>query len=70
MRDERLTPMYDLSCGLAGLAPPSPEMMAFYRALRTNAVERNRFFGRLGGIVPVAEYYAPKNMQQFATGAA
>ncbi|MBV8120744.1 MAG: NAD(P)/FAD-dependent oxidoreductase [Alphaproteobacteria bacterium] len=69
VRDEHLTPMYDLSCSLAGLEPPSPEMQALYEALRTNEVERNRFFGTLGGIVPVAEYYAPENMQRIVAGA-
>jgi flavin-dependent dehydrogenase len=68
VRDEKLTPMYDLSCGLAGLEPPSPEMLALYTALRTNELERNRFFGTLGGIVPVAEYYAPRNMQRIVAG--
>ena len=69
VRDEHLTPMYDLSCSLAGLEPPSPEMQALYEALRTNEVERNRFFGTLGGIVAVAEYYAPENMQRIVAGA-
>jgi flavin-dependent dehydrogenase len=64
VRDERLTPMYDLSCNIATLEPPSPEMLALYEALRTNKIERNRFFGTLGGIVSTAEYYAPQNLQR------
>jgi hypothetical protein len=46
------------------LEPPSPEMLAFYEALRTNKIERNRLFGTWGGIVPSGEYYAPENLQR------
>jgi hypothetical protein len=35
-RDEKLTPMYELSCSHAMLEPPSPETLALYQALRTN----------------------------------
>jgi flavin-dependent dehydrogenase len=70
VRDERLTPMYDLSCSLAMLEPPSPEMLALYGALRTNEVERNRFFGTLGGVVPTAEYYTPENLRRIIAGQA
>jgi flavin-dependent dehydrogenase len=69
-RDEHLMPMYDLSCMMAALQPPPPEMLALYRALRGNATECDRFFGTLGGTVPVAEYYAPENMQRIIAGAA
>jgi len=55
-RDEKLAPMYELSCSLATLEPPSPETLALYEALRTNPAERNRFFGTLGGAVSSAEY--------------
>jgi flavin-dependent dehydrogenase len=69
VRDEQFTPMYDLSCSLATLEPPSPEMLALYEALRTNSIERNRFFGTLGGTVPPSEYYAPENLQRIIGGA-
>jgi flavin-dependent dehydrogenase len=64
VRDEQFTPMYELSCSLATLEPPSPEMLALYEALRANPIERNRFFGTLGGTVPPSEYYAPENLQR------
>jgi flavin-dependent dehydrogenase len=68
LRDEQFTPMYELSCNLATLEPPSPEMFAFYEALRANSIERNHFFGTLAGAVPVHEYYAPANLQRIASG--
>jgi hypothetical protein len=38
--------------------------MALYQALRTNTIERNRFFGTLGAAVSAAEFYAPENLQR------
>ena len=67
IRDERLTPMYDLTCHLAMLEPPSPEKMALYEALRSNEIERNRFFGTLGGVVLPQEYYSPDNLKRIIT---
>jgi flavin-dependent dehydrogenase len=69
VRDEQLTPMYELSCSMAALEAPSPEMLALYEALRTNSVERNRFFGTLGGAVSPSEYYAADNLQRIISGA-
>jgi 2-polyprenyl-6-methoxyphenol hydroxylase-like FAD-dependent oxidoreductase len=64
LRDEHLTPQYELACQHAMLEPPSPEMLALCQALQKNEIERNRFFGTLGGIVPPGEYYAPENLQR------
>lgn len=69
-RDEHLAPMYGLTCNLASLEPPPPEMLALYQALRTNAAERDRFFGTLGGTVPIAEYYAPENLARIVAAGA
>ena len=68
-RDEKLAPMYELSCSLATLEPPSPETLALYQALRTNPAERNRFFGTLGGAVSPLEYYAADNLQRIINSA-
>jgi flavin-dependent dehydrogenase len=68
VRDEHFTPMYELSCSLAALEPPSKETLALYEALRTNQNERNRFFGTLGAAVPLSEYYSPENLQRIIGG--
>jgi flavin-dependent dehydrogenase len=70
VRDEHFGPMYDLCCNMAALEPPPPEMQALYRALRDNPVERDRYFGTLGGTVPIPEYYAPENLQRITGGTA
>jgi 2-polyprenyl-6-methoxyphenol hydroxylase-like FAD-dependent oxidoreductase len=69
LRDEQMVPMYELSCNLATLEPPSPEMLALYEALRSNPIERDRFFGTLAGAVPAHEYYAPANLRRIVNGA-
>jgi flavin-dependent dehydrogenase len=69
VRDEHLAPMYNLCCDLAGLGPPPPEIMALYEALRHDEAERNRYFGTLGGTVPIPEYYAPENLRRIIGGA-
>lgn len=62
VRDEHAMPMYELTFGLAHLAPPPPEIQALHKALRTNQEEADRFFGTLAGTVPITEYYAPDNL--------
>ena len=70
IRDDHFMPMYDLSCGMAALEPPPPEMLALYLALRSNPVERDRYFGTLGGTVSIPDYYSPENLQRITTGRA
>ncbi len=69
-RDAHFQPMYDLTCDMAKLEPPSLESTALYDALRDNPFERNRFFGTLGGTVSIHEYYAPQHLQHIVSGAA
>lgn len=58
----------------AGLADAQPigealaDMQALFHALRDNPVERDRYFGTLGGTVPIPEYYAPENLQRIVAG--
>jgi flavin-dependent dehydrogenase len=70
IRDETFAPMYDLSCAMAALEPPPPEMLPVYQALRGNPLERDRYFGTLGGTVSIPEYYAPENLQRIAASGA
>jgi flavin-dependent dehydrogenase len=69
IRDEHFAPMYDLTCGMAALEPPQPEMLALYQALRHNSVERDRYFGTLGGTVPIPEFYAWDNVRRIISAA-
>jgi 2-polyprenyl-6-methoxyphenol hydroxylase-like FAD-dependent oxidoreductase len=60
---------YDLTCQLATLEPPSPEMQQLFAALRGNQPETDRLFGTFAGIVPVAEFFAPENVQRIVAAA-
>ena len=61
--------MYDLTCAWRAFEPPPPEMLALYQALRHNSVERDRYFGTLGGTVPIPEFHARENVQRITSTA-
>ncbi len=69
-RDEHLSPVYELTCGLAKLAPPPPEILALYMALIGNQAETNRLLGTFAGTVPIPEFYSPENMGRIMSQAA
>jgi len=69
-RDAAALPMYDLTCEMARLAPPSPQMQALFDALRFSQSDTDRYFGVLAGTVSVPEFFAPENQQRIlAVGA-
>jgi flavin-dependent dehydrogenase len=61
-RNAAAMPMYEFTCGLAILEPPSPEMQALFGALRGNQAETNRFLGLVEGTTAIADYFAPDNI--------
>jgi 2-polyprenyl-6-methoxyphenol hydroxylase-like FAD-dependent oxidoreductase len=63
-RDALAAPMYALTNDLARLAPPSPEMADLVVALQGNKAETSRFLGVISGTVPVADYFAPDNLNR------
>jgi flavin-dependent dehydrogenase len=69
-RDEHLRPVYELTCGLATLGPPPPEIQALYAALIHNQAETNRLIGTFAGTVPIPEFYSPENVGRIMRAAA
>ncbi len=67
-RNEAVMPMYQLTCDLAKLAPPPPEMLSLFAALRGNDEESGRFLGTIAGTVPIPEFYSPENMRRVTGG--
>jgi flavin-dependent dehydrogenase len=69
-RNEAVMPLYRMTCDLARLAPPPPEMEALFAALRDDAEEAGRFIGTIAGTVPIPEFFSPDNLQRItsATG--
>jgi flavin-dependent dehydrogenase len=69
-RDERFLPALQLTCQLASMEPPSPEMAALFATIAADPAESTRFFGVLQGSTPIPEYFAPANLGRIMSGAA
>jgi flavin-dependent dehydrogenase len=68
-RNRTALPLYEFTCQLATLAPPSSEMQQLLAALKGNQEQTNRFFGIFAQTVSIPEFFAPENMQKiFARG--
>ena len=63
-RNKAAFPLYEFTCQLATLAPPSPEMQQLLGALRGNQEQTDRFFGLFAQTVSIPEFFAPENMQK------
>lgn len=68
-RNEEVVPMYELTCDLARLEPPPPEMQQLFAALDGNEKESSQFFGAFTGTVPITEFFAPDNIQRIVEAA-
>jgi flavin-dependent dehydrogenase len=61
-RNEAALPLYEFTCQLAALEPPSLEMQQLFAALRHNQEQTNRFLGTLAGTVSIPEFFAPEHI--------
>jgi 2-polyprenyl-6-methoxyphenol hydroxylase-like FAD-dependent oxidoreductase len=68
-RDTTFGPMYEMTFGLAQLAPPPPEVQALQQALVNNQAQADRFFGTMAGTVSIPEFYSPENVGRIMGGA-
>ena len=68
-RDQAALPIYGLTCQMATLAAPPPEMLAVFEALKGNQADTDRYFGAFAQTVPVAEFFDPANLQRIVAGA-
>lgn len=69
-RDEHLSAVYEMTCGLATLAAPPPEIQALYAALIHNQAETDRLIGTFAGTVAIPEFYSPENIGRIMSHAA
>jgi 2-polyprenyl-6-methoxyphenol hydroxylase-like FAD-dependent oxidoreductase len=58
------TPFYELTCQMATFAPPAPEMLAIYTALRDNQEDTDAFFGLISEAVSPIRFFAPENINR------
>ena len=61
-RNEAVMPMYQMTCDLAKLQPPQPDMQSLFAALRDNEEQSGRFLGTIAGTVPIPELFSPDNI--------
>ena len=59
-RDESVMPMYELTCELATLEPPSLERQHRFAAMRGDQAAISRFLGTLAGSVGIADFFSPQ----------
>lgn len=60
----RTMPFYELTCQLATFAPPDPEMLALYTALRDDQEDTDAFIGLLSEAVSPTRFFAPRNVDR------
>ena len=62
VRDEGALPMYEFTCQLASLAPPSPDMVALLGAVHGNREAMDGFVRMNAGTISPAEFLSPSNV--------
>jgi flavin-dependent dehydrogenase len=63
-RNAETAAIYEMTLGMAQLAPPTAEQQHLFAALRDNPEATNRFIGLLAGSVRIEEFFAPENIGQ------
>ena len=69
-RDERVLPMYELTCELATLAPPPPEVQQLLGAVAGNDEAMDAFVSMMAGTLAVREFFEPGHVQRILDQAA
>ncbi len=67
-RNETALPIYELTCQLASLESPPPEMQHLFAALQGNQEQTNRFFGTIAGTTSIPEFFSPENTGRIIAG--
>jgi flavin-dependent dehydrogenase len=62
MRDAASLPMFELTCELAKLEPPPPEMLQLLGAASASQVAMDDFASAMAGTLPIPEFFAPENV--------
>jgi 2-polyprenyl-6-methoxyphenol hydroxylase-like FAD-dependent oxidoreductase len=68
-RDEHALPMYELTCQLATLAPPPPEMQQLFGAIHGNQAATDGFVRMNAGTISPARFLSPENVGQIMAAA-
>ncbi len=68
-RDAHAVPVFELTCQIAALEPPPPEMQQLLGAIVGNQDAMDQFAQMLAGVKSPTEFYAPENMQRIFAAA-
>jgi flavin-dependent dehydrogenase len=68
-RDERFLPALRLTCQLASMEPPTPQMAALFAAIAASPAETSRFLGVMQGSAPIEEFFSPDNVARIMAAA-
>ncbi len=68
-RDETTLPMYDLTCQLAAVAPPSPQQAQLFGAMVGNQEAMDSFVSMIAGTMPVPEFFSDDHVGRILAGA-
>jgi 2-polyprenyl-6-methoxyphenol hydroxylase-like FAD-dependent oxidoreductase len=66
-RDAHALPMYEFTCQLASLEPPSPELVDLLTAINGNPAAMDEFARLNAGVVSPAEFFAPERLSRLLT---
>ena len=69
-RDEHVLPMFELTCNLATMEPPPPEMQQLLGAAAGNQEAMDAFVRMMAGVFPVPEFFAPEHVGRILSQAA
>jgi 2-polyprenyl-6-methoxyphenol hydroxylase-like FAD-dependent oxidoreductase len=69
-RNAEVMEMFEHTCQLARLAPPTREMIQLLEALRGEREETGRFLGTVVGTVPIQEFFSPENVGRIVKASA
>jgi 2-polyprenyl-6-methoxyphenol hydroxylase-like FAD-dependent oxidoreductase len=67
-RDDAVLPMYEMTCSLATLEPPSSEMQSILSALQGNQAASDAFAQMNAGTISPAQFFAPGHIASFMGG--
>jgi flavin-dependent dehydrogenase len=68
-RDEHSLPLYELTCELAMLEPPQPELQQLLAAAHGNREAMNDWVSTMAGTLPAPEFFAPANVKRILAAA-
>ncbi len=61
-RDEHVRPMFEMTCELARLAPPSPEMQRLLPAIAASREAMDGFVRMNAGTISPQQFFSPENI--------